>query len=228
MAMRAVCLLSGGLDSSTALAWAKAEGYDCATLAFDYGQRHRRELQSAEAISHRLGADEHRIVAFDLRLFGGSSLTDDLPLPTGGVDSTIIPSTYVPARNTIFLAFALAYAEVREADAIILGINALDYSGYPDCRPEYLAAMSAVAELGTRQGIEGRAPKLLAPLVRLSKAEIVRLGAKLGVPWELTWSCYRGTELACGLCDSCRLRLKGFAETGQHDPLEYEAAGKRR
>ena len=223
--MRAICLLSGGLDSSTALAWAKAQGYDCSTLAFDYGQRHRRELQSAEAISRYFGATEHRVVAFDLRLFGGSSLTDDLPLPTGGVDSTIIPSTYVPARNTIFLAFALAYAEVRAADAIVLGINALDYSGYPDCRPEYLAAMCKVGELGTRQGVEGRAPELLAPLVRFSKAEIVRLGTDLGVPWALTWSCYRGSALACGVCDSCRLRLKGFAEAGQADPIEYEAVG---
>jgi 7-cyano-7-deazaguanine synthase len=227
MTMRAVCLLSGGLDSSTALAWAKRQGYDCSTLAFDYGQRHRRELTSAEAISRHFGAEEHRVVRFDLRAFGGSSLTSDEPVPVDGVDPTVIPSTYVPARNTIFLSFALAYAEVREAQAIVLGINALDYSGYPDCRPEYLEAMRQVATLGTRQGIEGEAPELLAPLIELGKAEIVTLGTQLGVPWELTWSCYLGRELACGVCDSCRLRLKGFAEAGLKDPLRYEAVGNR-
>jgi len=219
--MRAICLLSGGLDSSTALAWARNKGYACSTLAFDYGQRHRRELSSAAELSHRLGADEHEVVTFDLRLFGGSSLTADLPVPVDGIAPASIPSTYVPARNTIFLAFGLAYAEVREAEAIVLGINALDYSGYPDCRPEYLEAMGRVAQLGTRQGVEGRAPALLAPLVRLTKAEIVKLGTRLGVPWELTWSCYLGGELACGVCDSCRLRRKGFEEAGLVDPLFY-------
>jgi 7-cyano-7-deazaguanine synthase len=220
--MRAVCLLSGGLDSSTALAWALEQGYRCSSLAFDYGQRHRRELASAAAVSVQLGAEEHRVVQFDLRLFGGSALTDDLPVPTGGVASATIPTTYVPARNTIFLSFALAYAEVCDAQAIVLGINALDYSGYPDCRPEYLDAMREVARLGTRQGVEGNAPELLAPLIRLSKAEIVRLGTRLGVPWEATWSCYQGREHSCGVCDSCRLRLKGFAEAGLADPLQYE------
>ena len=219
---RAVCLLSGGLDSSTALAWARAEGYACCTLAFDYGQRHLRELESAAAVSRALGAEAHEVVSIDLRRFGGSALTADLAVPTSGVESGIIPVTYVPARNTIFLSLALAYAEVREAEAILLGINALDYSGYPDCRPEYLEAMQRVAELGTKQGVEGRAPLLLAPLVRLSKAEIVRLGTELGVPWELTWSCYQGEARACGRCDSCRLRLKGFAEAGMVDPLPYE------
>src|SRR5580700_2307076 len=201
--MRAICLLSGGLDSSTALAWARSEGYACSTLAFDYGQRHRRELASAEQIAHVLGAEEHRVMTVD------------------GVNPDVIPSTYVPARNTIFLSFALAYAEVRDADAIVLGINALDYSGYPDCRPEYLEAVQRVAQLGTRQGVEGRAPVLLAPLVTKTKAEIVALGTRLGVPWELTWSCYQGAELACGVCDSCRLRRKGFAEAGMSDPLVY-------
>ena len=220
--MRAVCLLSGGLDSSTALAWAKRESYDCSTLAFDYGQRHRRELESAAAISQHFGTEEHQVIRFDLRAFGGSSLTADLPVPTGGVDASAIPNTYVPARNTIFLSFALAYAEVREAQAIVLGINALDYSGYPDCRPQYLEAMRRVAELGTRQGVEGNAPELLAPLITLTKEQIVELGDRLGVPWELTWSCYLGGELACGVCDSCRLRLKGFAEAGKVDPLKYE------
>ena len=219
--MRAVCLLSGGLDSSTVLAWARRQGYECSTLAFDYGQRHRRELQSAEAIARQFGAVEHRVVAFDLRAFGGSSLTSDAPVPQSGVDLAVIPSTYVPARNTIFLSFALAYAEVRDAEAIVLGINALDYSGYPDCRPEYLAAMRQVATLGTRQGVEGRAPELLAPLIELGKADIVRLGTELGVPWKLTWSCYLGGSEACGRCDSCRLRLKGFAEAGLVDPLSY-------
>jgi 7-cyano-7-deazaguanine synthase len=219
--VRAVCLLSGGLDSSTALAWAGSRGYDCCTIAFDYGQRHRRELQSAEAVAHHFGAVEHRVIAFDLRAFGGSSLTSEAPVPQQGVDPTVIPSTYVPARNTIFLSFALAYAEVRDAQAIVLGINALDYSGYPDCRPEYLEAMRNVAALGTKQGVEGKAPELLAPLITLGKADIVRLGTQLGVPWELTWSCYLGGERACGLCDSCRLRLKGFAEAGLVDPLPY-------
>ena len=219
--MRAICLLSGGLDSSTALAWARAEGYACSSLAFDYGQRHRRELDAAAAISRTLGAEDHRVMTFDLRVFGGSALTADLPVPVGGIDAEIIPVTYVPARNTIFLSFALAYAEVRDADAIVLGINALDYSGYPDCRPEYLDAVRRVAELGTRQGVEGRAAELLAPLLTRTKAEIVTLGTRLGVPWELTWSCYLGGETSCGLCDSCRLRLKGFAEAGLVDPLVY-------
>ena len=220
--MRAVCLLSGGLDSSTALAWARAEEYSCYTLAFDYGQRHRRELESAAQVARHLHSEEHQVVSFDLRRFGGSALTSDLSVPTDGVDPSAIPVTYVPARNTIFLAFALAYAEVRQADAIVLGINALDYSGYPDCRPEYLAAVQSVAELATKQGIEGSAPRLLAPLVQLTKAEIVRLGQKLRVPWELTWSCYLGGGKACGVCDSCRLRLKGFSEAGLVDPLPYE------
>ena len=224
--MRAVCLLSGGLDSSTALAWAREQGYGCFTLAFDYGQRHRRELESAEAISRGLGAEEHRVMQFDMRGFGGSALTSDAAVPVGGVDTSAIPITYVPARNTIFLSFALAYAEVQDAQAIVLGINALDYSGYPDCRPEYLEAMQRVAQLGTKQGVEGQAPELLAPLVRLSKAEIIRLGTRLGVPWELTWSCYMGRDLACGVCDSCRLRLKGFAEAGQMDPLPYEEVSR--
>lgn len=220
--MRAICLLSGGLDSSTALAWSLAQGYACSTLVFDYGQRHKRELESAARIAKALGAEEHEVVSFDLRRLGGSALTADIDVPTGGIDGSIIPVTYVPARNTIFLAFALAYAETRHADAVVLGINALDYSGYPDCRPAYLAAMQRVAELGTKQGTEGNAPRLLAPLIELSKAEIVRLGSRLGVPWELTWSCYQGKAQACGLCDSCRLRLKGFAEAGQVDPLPYE------
>jgi 7-cyano-7-deazaguanine synthase len=219
--VRAVCLLSGGLDSSTALAWALAQGYDCSTLAFDYGQRHRRELESAHEVSERLGAEQHRTVRIDLRAFGGSSLTSDLPVPVEGVQEGVIPNTYVPARNTIFLSFALAYAEVRDAQAIVLGINALDYSGYPDCRPEYLEAMSRVARLATRQGVEGRPPQLLAPLIELSKAEIVRLGSDLRVPWELTWSCYLGGDHACGICDSCRLRLKGFEEAGMQDPVGY-------
>ena len=219
---RAVCLLSGGMDSSTALAWARAEGYTCFTLAFDYGQRHLRELESAAAVSRALGAEEHQVVSIDLRQFGGSALTADLAVPLTGVDASIIPVTYVPARNTIFLSLALAYAEVRAVDAILLGINALDYSGYPDCRPEYLDAMQRVAELGTKQGVEGCAPRLLAPLVRLFKAEIVQLGTRLGVPWELTWSCYLGEVRACGRCDSCRLRLKGFEEAGMADPLPYE------
>ncbi len=220
--MRAVCLLSGGLDSSTALAWAQAEGYTCTTLAFDYGQRHRRELAAAREVAAHFGIGDHQELAFNLRAWGGSALTADLAVPQDGVQPGVIPVTYVPARNTIFLAFALALAEVRAADAIVIGINALDYSGYPDCRPEYLAAMQQVADLATKQGVEQGGPRLLAPLAQLSKAEIVTLGERLGVPWRLTWSCYLGGGRACSRCDSCRLRLKGFDEAGVRDPLPYD------
>ncbi len=221
--MKAVILLSGGLDSSTVLYQALADGCDCYTISFDYQQRHRRELQSASAIAHKAGVVNHQ-VAFDLRLWGGSALTDDaIDLPQRTLDemSQNIPVTYVPARNTIFLSFALAYAETITAERIYIGVNALDYSGYPDCRPDYLQAMQEVFRLGTKLGREGRPIAIVAPLIHLKKTEIIQLGNQLGVSWDLTWSCYAGGDVACGVCDSCRLRLAAFAELGLVDPLPY-------
>jgi len=227
--VKAVVLLSGGLDSSTVIYQAKADGCDCYALSFDYQQRHRRELASAATIARHAGAIEHRVVNFDLRTWGGSALTDDrldLPGDRSVADmSQSIPITYVPARNTIFLSFALAYAEAIAARRVYLGVNALDYSGYPDCRPDYLAAMQEVFRLGTKQGREGEAIAIVAPLLHLKKTEIVELGNRLGVPWEQTWSCYAGGEKACGHCDSCRLRLAAFAELGLSDPLPYFSQG---
>ena len=226
--MKAVILLSGGLDSSTVLFQAKADGCRCFALSFDYQQRHRRELAAARAIAAAASAEEHRVVSFDLGAWGGSALTDaKLTVPKGrsGVEiSDGIPITYVPARNTIFLSFALAYAEAIAAQRVYLGVNALDYSGYPDCRPDYLEAMQAVYRLGTKQGREGDPIEIVAPLVQLRKTEIIELGNALGVPWEQTWSCYEGGDLACGQCDSCQLRLEAFARLGLQDPLSYVAA----
>ena len=223
--MKAVILLSGGLDSSTVLYQARADGYQCYALSFDYQQRHRRELEAARAIAAAAGVEASHVASFDLRAWGGSALTDEaLAVPKGRSDTEIadgIPITYVPARNTIFLSFALAYAETIAARRVYLGVNALDYSGYPDCRPDYLAAMQAVYRLGTKQGREGDPIEIVAPLVQLRKTEIVALGNKLGVPWELTWSCYEGGSLACGECDSCQLRLAAFAQLGLTDPLPY-------
>ncbi|WP_040654598.1 7-cyano-7-deazaguanine synthase QueC [Rubidibacter lacunae] len=223
--MKAVVLLSGGLDSSTVLYRARADGWDCYTLAFDYHQRHRCELRAAAQIAEAAGVCEHRVVTFDLRSWGGSALTDDaIAVPEArSLDqmSASIPVTYVPARNTIFLSFALGYAEAVGAQCVFLGVNALDYSGYPDCRPDYINAMRAVYRLGTRQGREGEAIAIAAPLIDFKKTEIVRLGNELGVPWELTWSCYKGGDVACGVCDSCRLRLAAFAELGLRDPVLY-------
>lgn len=223
--MKAVILLSGGLDSSTVLYQAKADGCDCYAISFDYQQRHRRELESAKAIAQSVGVIEHQIVSFDLRLWGGSALTDlQLDLPSDRTldeMSKMIPITYVPARNTIFLSFALAYAETLNAERIYLGVNALDYSGYPDCRPDYIQAMQEVFKLGTKQGREGNPPLIVAPLIDLKKTAIVELGNKLGVPWEKTWSCYAGDDVACGVCDSCQLRVKAFQELGLQDPLPY-------
>ncbi|MGE5655932.1 MAG: 7-cyano-7-deazaguanine synthase QueC [Actinomycetota bacterium] len=223
--MRAVVLLSGGLDSSTVLYQAKADGCDCYAISFDYQQRHRRELASAKAIAQTAGVVDHQIVCFDLSLWGGSALTDcqiDLPSDrTVEEMSQTIPITYVPARNTIFLSFALAYAETLNAEQIYIGVNALDYSGYPDCRPDYIAAMQAVFRLGTKQGREGEAVEIVAPLIHLKKTEIIQLGNQLGVPWEKTWSCYAGGEAACGTCDSCQLRLAAFEKLGLTDPLPY-------
>jgi 7-cyano-7-deazaguanine synthase len=223
--VKAVILLSGGLDSSTVLYQAQADGCESYAISFDYQQRHRRELASAQAIAQAAGITKHQIVSFDLTLWGGSALTDqkiDYPRDrTLDQMSETIPITYVPARNTIFLSFALAWAETLKAQRIYIGVNALDYSGYPDCRPDYIQAMQEVFRLGTKQGREGEPISIFAPLINLKKTEIIELGNKLGVPWEKTWSCYAGTEIACGLCDSCRLRLAAFEELGLKDPLIY-------
>ena len=223
--MKAVVLLSGGLDSSTVLYQAKADNCECYALSFDYQQRHRRELHAAAMIAKSAGVREHRVVSFDLRAWGGSALTDtELDLPKSrDLDQMAenIPITYVPARNTIFLSFGLAYAEALGAQYVYIGVNALDYSGYPDCRPDYIQAMQTVFRLGTKQGREGEEIKIVTPLIELKKTEIIQLGNKLGVPWEKTWSCYAGGELACGVCDSCRLRLAAFEELGLSDPLGY-------
>ncbi|MBD2307402.1 7-cyano-7-deazaguanine synthase QueC [Chroococcidiopsis sp. FACHB-1243] len=222
---KAVILLSGGLDSSTVLYQARADGYDCYAISFDYQQRHRRELEAAKTIARSAGVVDHKLISFDLRQWGGSALTDDsINLPQArSLDEMAqnIPVTYVPARNTIFLSFALAYAETLNASRVYIGVNALDYSGYPDCRPDYIQAMQEVFRLGTKQGREGNAIAIVAPLIQLKKTEIIQLGDRLGVPWEKTWSCYAGDELACGVCDSCRLRLAAFAALGLEDPLPY-------
>ena len=223
--MKSVVLLSGGLDSSTVLYQAKADNCECYALSFDYQQRHRRELHAAAMIAKSAGVREHRVVSFDLRAWGGSALTDtELDLPKSRDLEQMaenIPITYVPARNTIFLSFGLAYAEALGAQYVYIGVNALDYSGYPDCRPDYIQAMQKVFRLGTKQGREGEEIQIVTPLIELKKTEIIQLGNKLGVPWEKTWSCYAGGELACGVCDSCRLRLAAFEELGLSDPLGY-------
>ncbi len=228
---KAVVLLSGGLDSSTTLAIAHSQGFELHTLSFDYGQRHQREVEAAAAVARHYGVTRQKTVTIDLRAFGGSALTADIPVPHARSLEAMaedIPITYVPARNTIFLSFALAYAEVTGANDIFLGINAIDYSGYPDCRPEYLAAYERMANLATKASTQdGRRFRLHAPLITLSKADIVRKGLELGVPFELTWSCYEGGEAACGTCDSCLLRLNGFAEAGLSDPISYVAATVR-
>ncbi len=223
MTKKAVILYSGGLDSTTCLAIAKAEGYEPHAMSFAYGQRHQVELQLAKANARPMGAVEHLLVDFDLRKMGGSALTADIAVPKGGVGSDI-PVTYVPARNTIFLSFALGWAEVLGAFDIFIGVNALDYSGYPDCRPEYIAAFEAMANLATRAGVEGTGRFTIhTPLIHLSKADIIKKGLSLGVDYSRTLSCYDPTPegVACGLCDSCRLRLKGFSEAGVPDPVKY-------
>jgi 7-cyano-7-deazaguanine synthase len=219
---RAVVLLSGGLDSSTTLAWAKAQGYECYALSFDYQQRHRRELQAAQATARALGAKEHLLIRFDLRGIGGSALTTQEPVPKGQAPREGIPPTYVPARNTIFLAFALAWAEVLGAEDIFIGANAVDYSGYPDCRPQFLEAFQHLANLATREAVQGRMHfRVQAPLLSLSKADIIRKAVELGLDLALTWSCYDPTPEGrpCGACDSCLFRAKGFREAGLQDPL---------
>jgi 7-cyano-7-deazaguanine synthase len=222
---KAVCLLSGGLDSSTCLALARRDGFDCCALSFDYGQRHRIELDAAARVAASLGVSQHRTVHIDLRQFGHSALTDEIDVPKGrtaGDMSQGIPVTYVPARNTIFLSFALAWAETLEASDIFIGVNALDYSGYPDCRPEFIEAFEKMANLATKAGVEGRTRITVhTPLIRLTKAEIVKTAAALGVDFRLTHSCY-DPDLdgsPCGACDSCLLRQKGFEEAGLADPL---------
>jgi 7-cyano-7-deazaguanine synthase len=223
MTKKAVVLYSGGLDSTTCLAIARDEGFAPYALSFAYGQRHAVELAKARASAPQVGAVEHLVVEFDYRQVGGSALTADIAVPKDGVGAAI-PVTYVPARNTIFLSFALGWAEALGAFDIFIGVNALDYSGYPDCRPEYIAAFETMANLATRVAVEGAGRfRIHAPLLHLSKAEIIRRGLALGVDYRLTHSCYDPTPegLACGLCDSCRLRLKGFAEAGVVDPVEY-------
>jgi 7-cyano-7-deazaguanine synthase len=221
----AICLLSGGLDSSTCLAIARREGFACYCLSFDYGQRHQIEMEAACKVAKQLGAQEHRIVRFDLRGFGGSALTSDIAVPKDRAESQMsvgIPVTYVPARNTIFLSFALAYAEVTSAADIFIGVNAIDYSGYPDCRPEFIAAFENMANLATQAGVEGKTKiRIHTPLIHMSKADIVRQAIALGVDLSLTHSCYDPSPegRACGHCDSCLLRLKGFQEAGVLDPL---------
>ena len=223
MSDKAVVLVSGGLDSSTVLALALQQGYRCYTLSFDYGQRHRSELEAAKRVSELMKVEEHKIVRLDLGTIGGSALTDttiDVPeQETAG-----IPVTYVPARNTVFLSIALGWAEVLEADTIFLGVNAVDYSGYPDCRPEYISSFEIMANLATRAGVEGNKLSLQAPLIDMTKGEIISAGASLGVDYSQTVSCYQASieGLACGKCDSCRLRIEGFNQAGISDPTRYK------
>ncbi|WP_295476991.1 7-cyano-7-deazaguanine synthase QueC [uncultured Pseudomonas sp.] len=219
---KAVILLSGGLDSATVVAMAQAEGYTCYTMSFDYGQRHRAELNAAAQVARNLGAADHKVIGLNLDGMGGSALTDstiDVPeAPTEG-----IPVTYVPARNTVFLSLALGWAEVLQAQDIFIGVNAVDYSGYPDCRPEFVEAFERLANLATKAGVEGQGFKIRAPLQNLSKADIIKAGVQLGVDYSLTVSCYQADDQgrACGKCDSCRLRAEGFAAAGVADPTRY-------
>lgn len=234
--MKAVVLLSGGLDSATTAAIAKAEGYEVHALSFDYAQRHRIELESAKMVAESLGITKHLFIKFDLREIGGSALTSDLEVPKDGIQKTEIPVTYVPARNTIFLSFALSWAEVLEAPHIFIGANAIDYSGYPDCRPEYFDAFESMADLSTKVSVEGKIQfKIKTPLISLTKAEIIKKGVSLGLDYAKTWSCYDPQEdpgkshitpvgsVPCRRCDSCLLRAKGFREAGLQDPLDRRA-----
>ena len=232
-ARRAVVLLSGGLDSATVLAIARSQGFELYALSFSYGQRHVWELEAAARVAASIGVAKHRVANIDLRIFGGSALTDDIDVPKGRSTDDMsqgIPITYVPARNTIFLSFALAWAEVLGSSDIFIGVNALDYSGYPDCRPEFIEAFEKMANLATKAGVEGRqALKIHTPLIALSKAEIIGKGIELGVEFGLTSSCYDPSAIgqACGECDSCLLRQKGFRENGIDDPLRYRQAEGR-
>lgn len=221
--IRAVILLSGGLDSATVLAMAKAQGRACHALSITYGQRHSVELEAARRVAEAVGVEEHDVHALDLRVFGASALTSDIAVPKDSVGAPGIPVTYVPARNTIFLSLAVGFAEARDAAEIWIGVNALDYSGYPDCRPEFIDAFQQVILKGTRSGIERGEPRLVAPLLHLTKAEIIRRGIELGVDYGITHSCYDpdASGAACGHCDSCLLRRKGFEEAGVPDPTRY-------
>lgn len=226
MVQKAVCLISGGIDSCVTSFIAKKEGYEIYALSFDYGQRHKKELTCAKKIADAINAKMHTVFPIDLALFGGSSLMDassdqikEHELEDIGKS---IPSTYVPARNTVFLSIALAYAESIDADAVFIGATATDYAGYPDCRPEYIKAYQHMADLATKRAVDGNLIKIQAPLLAMSKADIINTGLELRAPFKHTWSCYRGDEKACGLCDSCLLRLKGFKEAGTRDPVDYE------
>ncbi|MEA3254755.1 MAG: 7-cyano-7-deazaguanine synthase QueC [Candidatus Altiarchaeota archaeon] len=224
---RAVCLLSGGMDSAVSTATAKTQGYTVYALTFDYGQRHRKEIECARRLAGFFKVKEHKTLKIDLGEFGGSALTDNIKVPTGKTigeikKSGLIPETYVPARNTIMLSFALAYAEVKEADAIYIGANSVDYSGYPDCRPEYFKRFQKLADIATKKGLTGGGARIKTPLLYMTKADIIKRGIELEVPFQYTWSCYMGGMKACGGCDSCVLRLNGFKEAGLKDPLAYE------
>lgn len=224
LAVRAVVLVSGGLDSATTLAVARDRGFECHALSFDYGQRHRVELEAAARVVSALSAAAHRIVPIDLSAFGGSALTDPtIDVPVDGVKAGEIPVTYVPARNTVFLSLALAWAEVLGARDLFIGVNAVDYSGYPDCRPEFIEAFEVLANLATKAGVEGKPFAIHTPLIELDKADIIRLGVALGVDYALTVSCYQPVAdgAACGVCDSCRLRRAGFEAAGIDDPTRY-------
>lgn len=223
MADKAVILVSGGLDSTTVLAMAQDQGFDCHTLSFDYGQRHRSELEAAEQVSQKMAVKAHKVIKLDLGAIGGSALTDnaiDVPLQ----ETSGIPVTYVPARNTVFMSIALGWAEVLGANDIFVGVNAVDYSGYPDCRPEYISAFEQMANLATKAGVEGNKLHIHTPLINMTKAQIIQAGVSHNVDYSLTVSCYQATEdgAACGLCDSCRLRKQGFFEAGIEDPTRYK------
>lgn len=220
--MRAILLLSGGMDSATTLALARANGREVYTLSFDYGQRHAIELGLAQSLSASQGAVKHQEIEIDLTIFGGSALTDAIEVPRNGIDDEGIPVTYVPARNMIFLSIATAWAEVLDADEIWIGVNAVDYSGYPDCRPEFIEAFQSVIDVGTKSGIERGQPQVIAPLIEMSKAEIIETGTELGLDYSETSSCYDpDDEGACGECDACILRREGFEEAGIDDPTRY-------
>ncbi|MCK4415664.1 MAG: 7-cyano-7-deazaguanine synthase QueC [Thermoplasmatales archaeon] len=226
MVKKAVCLISGGLDSCVTSFIAKEQGYEIYAISFNYGQLHKKELDCSNKIAQAVGVENRIILDVDFQKFGKSSLlntsSDSIQDHNLKDIAREIPSTYVPARNTVFLSMALAYAESTDADAIFIGVNAVDYSGYPDCRPEYIQAYQKMADLATKKGIEGRSIKIEAPLLQLTKSEIIKTGLKLNAPLADTWSCYRGEELACGRCDSCILRLKGFKDAGVEDPIQYE------
>ena len=219
---KAIVLSSGGIDSTTSMAIAKSRNYELYSLTFNYGQRHKIEIESAKKVADFFCVKEHKIIVIDLEQIGGSALTDNIDVPTGN-HSDEIPVTYVPARNTIFLSIALAWAEVIGSNDIFIGANIVDYSGYPDCRPEYLEAFETLANLGTKAGIQGKRINIHAPLIKMSKAEIIKKGSELGIDYSITWSCYnpRIGNKACGKCDSCKFRLKGFREAGYKDPVKY-------